>query len=128
MDDIYKKVKYYFTACFYHYKNNYGNSYGNITREDEYCIWFEEFLLKITSDYKDGYDITEKYSINEFFNDDISIFGNVINNINDYYRKVLGSGYVLTDNSPINIMRNFTYIYINDNKQDFYLLCKPDGI
>lgn len=128
MDDIYKKVKYYFAACFYHYKTNSGHSYENITREDEYRVWFEEFIWKITCDNKDGYNITNKYSIHEFFNYDVSIFGNVINNINDYYRKVSGSDYNLTDHSPINIMRHFTYIYIIDNKQDFYSLCKPDTL
>jgi hypothetical protein len=128
MEDIHKKVKCYFDECFYHYKNNCGNSYKNITREDEYYRWFEKFLLKITCDYKDGYNITEKYSINEFFNDDVSIFGNVINNINDYYRKILGSRYILTEHSPINIMRNFAYIYLYDNKRDFYLLCKPENL
>ena len=126
MEDINGKIKYYIATCFFHYKNNYGDNYKNITRQCEYDNWFEEFIWNVTCDYVDGYDITKKYPIGEFFKYDTTTFEDVINHINDYYREVSGDDYILSDHSPINVIRQYNYVYVKRNIHIFYSLCKPD--
>jgi hypothetical protein len=128
MDDLEGKIKYYMASVFYHYKNNYGDNYDNINTECEYEKWFEEFKWNATCDYENGYDISRKYPYGEFFKYDDTIIQNVIIYINDYYRKVSGDDYILSDHSPINIMRHYTYTYVNNNINLFYSLCKPTKI
>jgi hypothetical protein len=125
MDDIEGKIKFYIASVFCHYKSNYGDNYNDIIREDEYENWFEEFKWNAICDYDYGYDIAKKYPYGEFFKYDETIFQNVIAYINNYYQRVSGNDYILTDYSPINVMRHYTYVYVNNNSKLFYLLCKP---
>jgi len=124
MENISGKAKYYIASVFHHYKNNYGDNYDNITDEDEYKKWFEEFKWKATCDYENGYDITRKYPCGEFFNYDVSLFEDVVKYVNDYYTENLGGEYIMTDYSPENVMRQYIYVYVNCNIDLFYSLCK----
>jgi hypothetical protein len=128
MENIVGKIKYYMASVFHHYKSNYGDNYENINRLDDYDKWFEEFKWKATCDYEEGYDISRKYPIGEFFQYDVNLFQYVVNYINDYYREVLGEEYILNDYSPINVMRHYIYVYVNRNTNLFYLLCKPESL
>jgi hypothetical protein len=128
MEHIGGKAKYYMASVFHHYKSNYGDNYDNISREDEYNEWFEEFKWKVTCDYTDGYDITRKFPVGEFFQYDTNLFQDVVNYINDYYREVSGDEYILNDYSPTNVMRHYIYVYVTRNTDFFYSLCKPENL
>jgi hypothetical protein len=126
MDDIIGKAQYYIASVFYHYKSNYGDNYDNITIENDYEQWFEEFKWKATCDYENGYDISRKYPEGEFFQYNTDLFQEVVNYINDYYQEVSGNDYILTDYSSTNVMRHYIYVYVKRNSDFFYCLCKPE--
>ena len=128
MEHIGGKAKYYMASVFHHYKSNYGDNYDNICREDEYSEWFEEFKWKATCEYEESYDISRKYPVGEFFQYDTNLFQDVVNYINDYYQEVSGDRYILSDYSPINVMRHYIYVYVNRNTDFFYSLCKPENL
>ena len=94
MENIGGKAKYYMASVFHHYKNNYGDNYDNIDREDEYNEWFEEFKWKATCDCDEGYDISNKFPPGEFFQYDTNLFQDVVNYINDYYIETIEGGKV----------------------------------
>ena len=128
MEQLEGKAKFYMASVFHHYKTNYGDNYDNITTENEYVIWFDEFKWKAVCDYEEGCDITRKYPIGEFFQYDTNLFQDVVNYINDYYIEFFGDEYILYDYSPKNIMRHYIYVYVKSNTDFFYSLCKPENL
>jgi hypothetical protein len=128
MENIEGKIKFYIASVFCHYKLNNGDNYNYIHKEYDYDKWFEEFKWNAICDYEYGYDIAKKYPCGEFFNYDDVIFQNIITYINDYYQRVLGNDYILSDYSPVNVMRHYTYVYVNNNSNLFYSLCKPSNL
>ena len=96
--------------------------------KDTYNDWFiHNFLHSCITRWYDSscYDIAKMFTIDEFFDNDVILFSEILQTLNDYFENF--SRTMVTDMfDPTNVMRCYTSVYVCKNISYFLDRYRPD--